>query len=557
MDQSNYWVNLTQRKLSRRRLLKAGLVAGAGLSISSALGCGSSTTATPTAGATGAQATPVPGQTAAAAKIQKGGTLRIAYGLDASSLDPYTGNSGGDAWYWYAMFDNLVAYNQQFALEPKASLAESWEIPDPTTMIFKLRKGVKFHDGTPFNAAAVKYNIERVQDPKLKATPRSNFLVIDRVDVVDDYTAKFLLKQPSGALLYLLGDRGGAMSSPTAVDKWGDQYGQHPVGTGPFMLSEWVKGSYVTMKRNPDYWGKDAAGNQLPYVDEVRMPLIPDSTVSLANLQTGDVELAGLLSKDLETVKRNKNLGIEDFAGGIVNLLAFNINKPPMDDVNLRLAVCYAVDPEAVNQAIYFGDYIVAKGGMWPPGFWVYQDVPSRPSYNVQKAKEYLAKAGKPNGFSMNMITYSSPTLQQSTEMFQAQLAEVGIKVTLDVKEVGACTTSFFVDQAYPIYSGSWSLYPEPDWISSLIYKSDGYYNAAKAKNDELDKLIAQGASSYNQDERKKIYNQINEIVLGQAIFVPLIYGRSHWGYNVKVQNMKTFYGGEAKGRYKELWLKQ
>jgi len=556
MSENEYWSNIARRRLSRRRLLvRTGAVAIAGLWAGSTISCGRSTTSQPTAAArstVSSQATAKPQPT-----IQRGGKLRFAFGLDATTLDPHTSLSGGDGWYTYAMYDNLVAYDQNYVVRPELSLAESWELPDSTTMIFKLRKGVKFHDGTPFNAQAVKYNIERVLDPKTKSLARTNFAVIDRVDVVDDSTAKFVLKQPSGALLSLLGDRGGAMVSRTAVEKYGDDFGVHPVGTGPFQFVEAMKGSYVSMKRNPDYWGKDQAGNQLPYLDEVKIMYIPDTTVSLANLQTGDADICTVLPKDLDTVKKNKNLGVQDVGGGISSLFSFNITKTPMDDVNLRLAMAYAVDPVAINNAVYFGDAIVAKAGMWPPGTWVYNESVPRPTYDTKKAKEYLAKAGKPNGFSVTLLTYQSPTLVQQTEMIKAQLAEVGINATIEVREVGPATSSFFTDGAFAAFSTSWARQPEPDIIASSCYSSQGFYNPSKVKNEQLDSLISKGASTYDIEERKKIYNQINEIVLGQALFVPFLYGRGHAGYNIKVQNMETFYGGDAMARFKTLWIKQ
>jgi len=560
MDCSNYWSEAMRSRLSRRRLFKAGVATGAWC-IGMALGCNNSTTTTPSATsqagtepAAGASAKTVTPQ----ATIRRGGKLRFAYTLDASSLDPHTGTHGGDHWYFYAMFDNLIAYDQNFESRPEISLAESWEFPDDTTMIFKLRRGVKFHDGTPFNAEAVKINIERQLDPKTKATNRAEASVIARVDVVNDYTAKFILQRPSSSLIALLGDRVGTMNSPTALDKYGDQYMVHPVGTGPFQFVEWVKGSYVAMKRFPDYWGKDQYGNQLPYLDEVKVSLITDSTVSYANLQTGDLDVALVTPKELDSLKRNKNLATEDFEGGSIPFIVdFNIAKPPMDDLNLRLAVCYAIDPEAINNAVWFGDNTVAKGGMYPPRTWVYNESAPRPFYDPKKAKEYLAKAGKPNGFSMPMLTPSRPEQVQGAEMVQAQLSEVGIKVELTVMENAQAAVAFFEEGRFPAGISNWPRRPEPDTIASRLYKSDAYYNASKTNyGGMLDALIEKGASVYDIEERKRIYNQINEYILGNAIWLPLIYGRVHAGYNVRVQNMRTFWGAEAVARYKELWIK-
>jgi ABC-type transport system substrate-binding protein len=161
-----------------------------------------------------------------------GGHLRVAYGLEASSLDPHLGRSGGDAYYWKQMFDHIVAADSKLVSQERISLAESWEIPDPKTMVFHLRKGVKFHDGTDFNADAIKFNIDRMLAPDSTATPKASFSVIDRVEVVDPYTAKFHLKRPWGAGLSMIADRGGTVNSPAAIKKHGKAYGFNPVGTG-------------------------------------------------------------------------------------------------------------------------------------------------------------------------------------------------------------------------------------------------------------------------------------------------------------------------------------
>lgn len=195
-----------------------------------------------------------------------------------------------------------------------------------------------------------------------------------------------------------------------------------------------------------------------------------------------------------------------------------------MNDVNLRRPVAYAIDPEDINKAVYLGKTIVADSGMWPVNTWVYQPSPAHISYDVKKAKEALAAAGKPNGFELNILTFPDSLMQQTAEILRAQLGRVGIKANIEVLALATVTETFFAAKASPLDLTSWSRYPEPDIIASTNFKSGGYYNPSKQANAELDALIQQGVSTYDQ-AKKEIYAKVNDIVLGQVLWHPMLYG--------------------------------
>ena len=224
--------------------------------------------------------------------------------------------------------------------------------------------------------------------------------VIDSVDVVDEYVVRFNLARPWGAGLNMLADRGGVMNSPAEVLRLGADYGWQPAGTGPFRVDKVITGTMVRLVRNEAYWGVDSDGRRLPYLDEVTIRVIRDETVLASALRTGEIDVAYLPYKDVAAFRRDDRFRIETMDGGTVAmLLAFNVGSPPLDDVNLRLAVAHAIDPVVINKAIYFDKVLVADSGMWPVGAMVHDpDVP-RPHYDLDKAREYLAKAGKPDGF--------------------------------------------------------------------------------------------------------------------------------------------------------------
>ncbi len=495
---------------------------------------------------------------AAAEKPQYGGSLRVAYNLAPGALDPVLGRSGGDAYYWRQFCDQLVDADPSLKPRVATSLAESWDVSDPKAVTLNLRKGVVFHDGTPFDAAAVKFNIERLLDPATKATPRAAFTAVDTVEVVDEHLVRFHLKRPWGSVLGTLADRGGAMNSPTAVKALGPDYAFKPSSTGPFKIAEFVSGSRVRFVRNEIYWGRDADGNPLPYLDEIVMNIVPDPTVQVSALKAGDVDLIYLPVRDVGDFLANPKFNVNTFeGGGIAFTLSYNLAKPPMDNLNLRLAVASAINPDAIIKAVYFGRAIAAKGGMWPTGSWAYDPTVPRPSYNVAKARDYLKAGGKPDGFEIDADMWPTELNTPTAEIVRAQLGAIGIKLNLKPYEVTVATEKFYYGGDAPLFLTTWSRYPEPDWNASLIYRSDGYYNAGKLKDAPLDTLIDEGAATVDIDKRKAIYRKVDEIVLGEAMMVPMIYGVTYAAAPKNVMGLEQVFGWDAKMYLHRMWLKK
>ena len=330
-----------------------------------------------------------------------GGHLRVGYVLEPTSLDAVLGRSGGDAYYWRQIYDQLVDVNHSLEPHLSRSLATSWEISeDPDSITFHLRKGIVFHDGTPFNAEAVRFNVERILDPKTMATPRASMTVIESVDALDEHTVRFNLLRPWGAGINMLADRGGVMNSPSEVLALGADYGWKPSGTGPFRVSKVITGTMVNLVRNEDYWAKDEAGRPLPYLDEVTIRVIRDETVLASALRTGEIDVAYLPYKDVAAFRRDPRFSIETMDGsGVALLLAFNVGHEVVQDVNLRLAISHAIDPHVINRAIYFDKVMVADSGMWPVGAWAHDPEVPRPTYDPDKARQYLALGGRPRRF--------------------------------------------------------------------------------------------------------------------------------------------------------------
>jgi peptide/nickel transport system substrate-binding protein len=280
-------------------------------------------------GATAAAPTTAATQAVSAGPVKKGGTIKAELNSDVQNLDPLYSSLLVDRQIHYNIYDSLLAIDKDLKIIP--SLAESWQQPDPKTYIFKLRQGVKFHDGTDFNADAVKWNIERsLTDKKSSRVAEIGF--VQTVEVMDPYTIKFNLKAPFAPLLANLVDRAGMMVSPKAADAGGQDFTRKPIGggTGAFKFVEWVKDDHITLERNPNYWKKDAAGNQLPYLDKVTIRPIVDTTVALTNLKTGDIDISHYVAaKDFDSVKNGKELVLQSTPGlGYASIVLNSVAEP-------------------------------------------------------------------------------------------------------------------------------------------------------------------------------------------------------------------------------------
>jgi len=494
----------------------------------------------------------------AAEKPRYGGHLRIGYTLEPTGLDPHTGKSGGDLYYWRGMFDQLVDFDLAGKPDPSVSLASAWETSEsPPSITFTLRQGVQFHDGTPFNAEAVKKNIERVQDPATKSIARTNLSAIKSVEVLGEHKLRFNLAGPWGAGLGLLPGAGGAMNSPAAIAKLGLDYAWAPVGTGPFKLKEVVTGSHVRYVRNENYWRKDKAGNRLPYLDEVTIRIIKDETVLAAALRANEIDLAYVPYKEVDSFLADKNFTMTKLEGAATNaLLVMNPDLAPMNDINLRRAVCHAINPADINKAAAFGRAVVADAGLWPVNHAYHKRSSFRADYDLAKAKAALVAGGKPNGFELPAVTWNNPILTKTAEIIRAQLGRVGIKLNIETLTVGTATDRAFASRSTPMYLTSWSMSVEPDINASASFKSGGFYNPSKQLNSGLDQLIVDAAAAYDIDKRKALYHRINDTVLAQGLWHPMLYAVVYAAANHKVRNARTFIHADGRHNFKELWLR-
>src|SRR2546425_12928020 len=381
---------------------------------------------------TGASAAPFlidPRPAFAADTPRRGGTLRVGFYIEAATMDPHLSGSKIDRQVYHNIYEPLVTLDAKLGIKP--GLAESWQQPDSKTVVFKLRRGVKFHDGTDFNAEAARFNFNRMKTEP-KSVRKGEVASIESVDIVDPYTIKINLRRPDAALLATLTDRAGMMVSPKVAQERGSELERNAkgAGTGPFEFVEWVKDDHLLIKRHEAYWNKHGG----PYLDRIRYRPIPDDTVKLQSLQAGGIALIDYVQpRDVARVRADKSVAVVD----VPSLAAFSYQlshtRPPLNTKALRQAVAYGVDLDQIVKGVWLNVGVPANGPI-PPTSWADDRSIAPIRRDMAKSKAKLAEGGQPNGFTFTMTTNNIPINVQEAEVIQAQLREAGI--TMKIKLV-------------------------------------------------------------------------------------------------------------------------
>jgi peptide/nickel transport system substrate-binding protein len=544
------------RVLSRRQFLRAGqnVVVLGGLALGAACAPPPGAPAAPVGTqAPAAAQKPAAGggpTSAAAGAPRPGGTLRVALGVDVTLLDPLMSGSKLDRQVYHNLYDPLLVLDEKLGIQP--NLAESWQTPDPKTLILKLRQGVKFHDGTELNAEAARINFDRMaNDPK--SVRKGEVANIASTEAVDPLTLKINLKNPDSSLLATLTDRAGMMVSPAAIQKLGAdlQHDASGAGTGPFQFVEWIADDHVLLKRNDAYWNKTGG----PYLDQIRYRPIPDDTVKLQSLQGGEIDALDYLApRTVSLAKADSNLVTIDVPSLAAFWYMLNTTKPPFDNKALRMAVTYAIDAEAIVKGVYLGVGVAANGPI-SPSSWAYDDTIKPVARDLAKAKAMLAEGGQPNGFTFTFTIVNTPFGVQEAEVVKAQLAEAGI--TCNVQPVdGAGQLAAGNGKTYDMTTYNWSGRPDPDGNTyQFFHTTPGVsLNWSGISNPQLDQLLEQTRQVTDHAERKKLYSQAIQILHDEAPAVFIVHPVEPKAMSSKLQGYTAVPDGML--RFKDVWLK-
>lgn len=457
------------------------------------------------------------GPPAQAETPEKGGTLTVGFRGDSKTFNPIQSIQWTERQVLYLVYNTLLRMGTDFSLNPE--LAKSWDIEeDGKRIVLHLQEGVKFHDGTDFNAAAVKWNFDQRMDEAVGSPQRKQLVgVVESVETVDDMTVAINLTKPFAPFLSLLAERPGFMVSPTAAQKHGEDFGSNPVGTGPFVFKEWTRGTRIVVERNPDYWEEG-----LPYLDSVVFSDIAGAIVGIQRLITGEIDFVDSLSpKDIRPIRNNDEIKIDPITVGRWYSYQWQWDKPPFDNAALRKGIAHAIDRDRLNAITMDGDATIANTPT-PPGLWWHADLAGY-AYDPAKAREYLAEADLPEGFVVELATPEDAILRQLNQLVAEQLTDVGLTVEL-VPVAQREWYSRVVERAINFTPMRWTQRPDPDGLLSILFASDGYANSTDYNNPKVDALLAEAAGTFDQPKRQALYKEAQAIILEDLPYVPIYF---------------------------------
>lgn len=443
-----------------------------------------------------------------------GGTLEAAWAQDPVGLDPQVTSAYSSYQVLENVLDTLVTLDADQNVEP--SLATSWEVSeDGLDWTFHLRPGVTFSNGRPLSADDVVYTYTRMLDPATGSGNAYKIAGLSSVTAVDDATVKLTLDAPNAAFLgHLAIDKSVGIIAKENVED--GTINTQPIGTGPFMITDYQPGTKVVLERNPHYWQ-----DGLPYLDKVEINIIPDDSVRRSALIAGDVDWAiAVPAQSIDDLKTTAGLVVDETAAGAYWYIGVNTEHAPLDQKEVRQAISYAINRADIAAAATFGNAVptqepIPASSAWSDGYAPYDQ-------DLDKAKSLLAAAGVPDGFELHIM----PTTQYEesiriAQVMQAELAKVGIKATIDTLE----WAQWLEEEGkgnYDTYVCSWNALVDPDDFFYAQHKTGEVFNFTGYSNPTVDELLDQGRRAQGFDARKPIYDEINKIIVDDAPYIYL-----------------------------------
>jgi ABC-type transport system substrate-binding protein len=479
---------------------------------------------------------------------QRGGVVRGAVVGPITSLDPFTSKlSSGDLILWRFLYNSLLDVSNTGELLPE--LATSWTVSeDGLIYTFTLVEGVTFHDGTALDATAVKFNIDRYRAEGSTYPSADRLKVIASVEAPDARTLVITLSTPNTPFLVNLA--GAGIVSPTAVEQLGEDFSLKAVGSGPFKVREWASGAKAIFDRFESYWEMGADGQPLPYLDSVELDGVPDDSVRLLNLRSGQFELNERVNpRDVASIATDPNIVVLETAHATPYILALNPTKAPFDNKALRQTVAAAIDRQAIIDNISFGTgYTIAIPFL--PDSWFYIDGPAA-VYDTEVAKAKLTEAGVPDGIDVTLSIINRPTDNQISQIVKSQLDAVGIRTTIEVLERTTWVDLWTARNGQiGILQGGMTA-TDPDSASSW-FNNASLANYAGYDQPAIRELIARANSTSDQAARLEAWKEIVAINTDDAvyIFIGAIPTVGAVRSNVKDIPINIGYYWELKGTY-------
>jgi peptide/nickel transport system substrate-binding protein len=449
-------------------------------------------------------------------EVDRSATLRFAYGISVTRLDPHRATIRNDLTTLGPIYDRLVEFSPSGELVPM--LATEWSFnADVTALDMTLRDGVVFHDGAPFDAEAVKANIERAKTLE-GSTVAADLVGVSGVEVVDEHHVRLQLVEPDVSILGILSDRAGMMISPAAFD---EDLEAVAVGAGPFRLVEHRSGDVTVFERFDDYWDPDVA-----LVQRLEIHVVPDANTRLNGLRAGQFDLINPTAAQYEEARALPDFTVRTSPGLFAINMGLNRSRSEFGDVLVRRALYHAIDRTSICQAVLLGQCDVSVQP-FPDGYWAANpDIPSdRYAYDPDRSRELLAEAGLPDGFSFTfMIPAALPPYDAIGEVIQAQLADVGIAAELLLMEPAQMADRYYVMKETDAILGGLVGSADPSLYFGQYTMPDAFANPGGDSTDRMQQLYRESIATSDEAQRTQIIHDGVEEVVDQVFFINIAF---------------------------------
>lgn len=454
---------------------------------------------------------------------KSGGVLRVGISRDPLAFDGHIAYGITNASILGNIYDNLVEYNMPGDGQIVGALAESWTMPDERTYLFKIRQGVTFHNGDPFNAHVAEWNLKRIMNPDTAATRRGELTsMIEKIEVPDEYTLKVTLKQPTPIFLNVLAAREVYMLSQKWVEAGNDPKKQ-AIGTGPFVFKSYEPQRNVHMVKNPNYWKKG-----LPYLDELDMQVLQEDAARVNAFKGGEVDLIEYVPwQELPVFQADKSLkltqGFDSF-----NIVRINSTRAPFDNPKVRQALNYVIDRDEVINLAWGGQGLPITGGMLQANSPFHNaDLQGVYKKDWEKAKSLLKEAGinDPKDLKLTLETSTLAVHKDTAQVVLQQLQQFGFQVEYKTFEFQTTVDKRASGDYQLLVDGLGMSWPDPDFYFQYFHSTgSGHAKGVKMKVDAIDRLIEQGRTTVDPAKRKPIYHDLEKEIVDYAPWIFLLW---------------------------------
>ena len=488
---------------------------------------------------------------AEAQEPKRGGTLVAAFSADPGGFDPARGPSGMSHVVIEQVYGTLLNLDENAV--PYAGLAESWEqSADGLTWTFKLREGLKFHNGDPLTAEDVKFTFDRIRAPDSGYAYLSQVETIAEVNVLDPLTVEFKLSRPTGPFEIYMAFPGSSIVPKKLVESGHDLNAQ-PIGAGPFKFVSYTPRNAIVFERNPDY---HEAGK--PYLDGLEYRIIADPTALANGLRSGEIQFSNEVPpKDWASIVGQPNMVDAAIEGSRYYWLIPNHTVAPLGDPKVRQAISMALNRQAIVRGAFFGQATPIVGGVIPEWNWAYAGIEAVPPQgDVEAAKKLLAEAGVAPGTPLKLTMVSSwPPMMSMAPIIQANLAQIGFQATIDTMEVPRYWDEVWGPSNFDLTAMYWlSPLADPDDFVTNTYLSTSPVNTQKGGSAAMDELLIAAKSAVTVEERKELYRRQQELSLETMDVIPLVNGWVLTAHTDRLKGFKPMRTGFLK-TLKDAWL--